>query len=177
MKNMLRPLKIYDVDGNNLVTAELKAYASGIDTVKTQMNLLLREGFVQTAQDIGILKKEDLLGVPPQGVLNDRRDRILELLSRIRGAWDKLSVDEKVSGFSLEEDYESQSIRLVFSNPAELSQLSLSTAVKALRSVAPAHLSIKSNYAEKTWTQMDALNYTFIYKDMLDLSFENMGQQ
>ncbi|MCD8025632.1 MAG: hypothetical protein LUF33_01500 [Clostridiales bacterium] len=62
MKSKLLPLGLYTIeDGSNLY-AELKAYAAGLDSVFENLDTMLREYFIDTAQTYGITEREKLIG-------------------------------------------------------------------------------------------------------------------
>lgn len=62
MKNKLSPLGLYDMSSGTLVSAELECYASELQRVSDELDGLLRERFVSTAEDRGLTVYEDMTG-------------------------------------------------------------------------------------------------------------------
>lgn len=62
MKKKLRPLNIYNLNDDNIINAELSAYATALDAINESIKELERECFVSTAMDYGIKLREVLLG-------------------------------------------------------------------------------------------------------------------
>ena len=54
MINKLKPLGVYNLNSDSLVYAELSAFAVGIDILRDELDELLREAFVKTAESFGI---------------------------------------------------------------------------------------------------------------------------
>ena len=62
MKQKLLPLNLYSVSDNSNLNAELLAYAEGLDILFNDLDTMLREYYISTAQSYGITEREKLVG-------------------------------------------------------------------------------------------------------------------
>lgn len=82
MIEKLSPLGIYDLREGSIVYAELAAFSVGLDILKESLNELLKEGFINTAQNYGIENTERLVGSVREDLdLAKRREMLIERLS------------------------------------------------------------------------------------------------
>lgn len=78
MKECLRPMGLYRLDGTTMVDAELAAYAAELDRLNQALETLEKESFIPTAQEYGLSRREELFGrVKEQRPVEDRRNMLL----------------------------------------------------------------------------------------------------
>lgn len=62
MKQKLLPLNLYSVSSNSNLSAELLAYAEGLDILFDNLDTMMRECYISTAESYGITEREKLIG-------------------------------------------------------------------------------------------------------------------
>lgn len=178
LKNILLPLGLYSISKGSIVNAELAAYALGINLVKTQIEKLTNEGFVQTSQDFGLSLREEMLNITPLTTLQERRDKIISILSMVRGKWVlsefKNAVTKTGLGINMVEDFANRKLTVNFLIAEQSTRENLSTVLCAIRPIIPAHLELRSNIAQMSFDTFDANNKSWAYLDKLSLSFDSV---
>lgn len=82
IKNKLDTVGIYNIEQGGLIDAEIRAYAAGLQPLYDEIEELLREGFIQTAQDSGLEQLEAMTrSYLSGGSLEERRTRLIKRLS------------------------------------------------------------------------------------------------
>lgn len=82
MSDILSATGLYNAERNSLLFAELKAYAEGLDMVFDELEEMLRECFVETAESYGLTMRETWLKrYNPDRTLETRRNAIKSALS------------------------------------------------------------------------------------------------
>lgn len=82
MKEILSATGLYDVSEGSLIYAELMAYAKGLDLLFDELEEMLRECFVVTAQSYGLTIRENFLKrFHLDNTLEGRRNAIINALS------------------------------------------------------------------------------------------------
>ena len=82
MSDILSATGLYNAERNSLLFAELKAYAEGLDMVFDELEEMLRECFVETAESYGLTLRETWLKrYNPDRTLETRRNAIKSALS------------------------------------------------------------------------------------------------
>lgn len=152
MRQKLEPLGLYETDGANAVSCELKAYAEGLDTLFATLGELEREFFIPTAQSFGLSARERFSGREREDLtVAERRERLMYSERNVMG-------DITESGFAEFMDkigVESYTMEIGVAN-AEISIVigdSKTDGEKALieREIAaeiPAHMTVTINYSE-----------------------------
>ena len=82
MRNVIAPVGIYRVRKEGLIYKELAVYADSLDMISKWVDMLIKECFVETAEDFGLTSFEKLVG-PERGdlELSERRDMIQSLIN------------------------------------------------------------------------------------------------
>lgn len=73
MKARMQSTGLYALDGTGAADWELQAYAAGIDPIREKLEMLKRESFVKTAEDLGLRNSELLCGLPDIADSDDAR--------------------------------------------------------------------------------------------------------
>ena len=82
MIKKLSPLGVYSLKEGSVVYAELAAFSEGLDILRENLETLLKESFIATAEDYGLKIPERLVGnVRSDLPLSKRREMLNERLS------------------------------------------------------------------------------------------------
>ena len=82
MRKTLSATGLYDISQGNLIYAELKAYAEGLDMAFDELDEILRECFAETAESYGLTLRENWLKrYNPDRTLESRRNAVIKALS------------------------------------------------------------------------------------------------
>lgn len=82
IKDKLSALNIYSLQADGLIEAELRAYAVGLQGLYDAVSDMLREMFIQTAEDVGLTELELMAALYASGDnIAERRERLLKRLS------------------------------------------------------------------------------------------------
>ena len=79
MSTKLLQTGLYGIEQGGAVDCELKAYAVELDRIYTELDVLLREAFVPTAQTYGISGREKFIGKERSDLTLARRRELLML--------------------------------------------------------------------------------------------------
>ena len=79
MSTKLLQTGLYGIEQGGAVDCELKAYAVELDRIYTELDILLREAFVLTAQTYGISEREKFIGKERSDLTLARRRELLML--------------------------------------------------------------------------------------------------
>lgn len=85
LKELLRPLGIYDLEDGTFNASELDSIGGALDDCQTELDRICREMLVLTAQDEGLDKTSSLLSLHPVTISQERRRAALAALLRISG--------------------------------------------------------------------------------------------
>lgn len=77
MKRKLKPLGLYRLEENTAVSAELSAYAAGLDVLYDILEEMEREAFTQTAESYGLSERERFAGVEQKELSTEKRRELL----------------------------------------------------------------------------------------------------
>ncbi len=115
MKNKLVPLGLYDLTGNNLITAELAAYALILQEYCDEIDELLAERFVSTASGRGLDIYENALGIKCNDEsLAGRRKSVLAAISTTNEDNRLADMDRLMDMFGVNGIFTAQPGRIIF---------------------------------------------------------------
>lgn len=163
MKERLAPVKAY-ADGAQVLSFELKAYATEIERLYDALSVMFRERFITTAEDAGLSVYEELFGPDRSGESTVRRRELLYLRMNLgendftpagmRKALDSLGLEYVISEFPALQ-------RLVITATADYSAAEQAWIRREVGKLVPAHLGFQLTFNTLTWAQWDALDRTF----------------
>jgi len=176
MKRMLLPLRLYTLSPESLVSAELCAYAQGLDAARQRLDRLMEAAFLQTAPAERLAVWERILGLHPQSAaLPERRAAILARLSLGPPGFTRAETESLLeqAGFSgsLQEDCTAATLRLRFGGGA-ISLAGCAPLIHAIEQSLPAQLKIWADIPTKSWDALDAASTAFHEWDALALRWE-----
>ncbi len=85
MKTKLDATGLYSIEQGTNIYAELKAYGSGLDVLFETLATMLKELFIDTAEDYGISAREKLLGKPRSEFTLEKRREMLKIYEQMMG--------------------------------------------------------------------------------------------
>ena len=106
MSDILSATGLYNAERNSLLFAELKAYAEGLDMVFDELEEMLRECFVETAESYGLTMRETWLKrYNPDRTLETRRNAIKSALSVSQSVYTYSGMRKIRDSFNLHGDF------------------------------------------------------------------------
>lgn len=103
IKNKLSATGIYDIKLGGLIDAEIRAYAVALQVVYDEVDELLRECFVQTAEDYGLEQLESMARTYMNGdTLENRRNKLINRLQINPNIIGKDALEKQVASLGLE---------------------------------------------------------------------------
>lgn len=102
MKTKLDATGLYRIEQGSNIYAELKAYASGLDVLFETLEAMLKELFIDTAEDYGISAREELLGKPRSEFTLEKRREMLRIYEQMTdGKCTKSAFEAVLRGYGL----------------------------------------------------------------------------
>lgn len=113
--NKLSALGIYDLQEGTKKYAELMAYAEGLELIYEELDTLLKECFVSTAEDFGLNNYEDMMAVCNMDQsLSGRRNSIMSTL-QITNSDSRMKDFDKICGiFNIHGTFSDEPGKLIF---------------------------------------------------------------
>lgn len=178
MKKKLEPLSLYNLDGDNLVMAELTTYANELDRVYDELYELERECFIKTAISYGLSLRERNYTSPRVDVdINDRRNMLLYRLSITSNDFSKASIEKALNAAGIDGYIiEFPSERKIEVNVLDLFDNMVTdyeSKVMAEKFM-PAHLKYYFDFRPLQWQQIDAEDLTYYEFDQKNLTWEQL---
>ena len=173
---MMKPLGIYSLNGGTLIDAEIDSYVTGLELAEKRLENLLKEGFVQTAEDIGLTMREKLFGSERSSLsAAERRSRLLLRLSSVMSEWNNVGITNtmKSSGFdgTIYEALSDETLLLKglgsSSKPEDFKQF-----IDAADEIFPAHLRYSMDLPSPDWDTLDGYDKKFGEWDELGYRWE-----
>lgn len=158
LRQLLRPLGVYDVDGRYL-GGELEAEGLALDGVESVLDELQREANLATAQDWGLERIASLLRRrPPATNLKAMRDALAALLRISGDSFTPQAINDTISGCGVtarvEETDEPGTVEVWFPNipgiPPAFDEID-----KIIADIIPAHLLVRYRFWFITWEQLE----------------------
>ena len=181
MMRKLEPLGIYDLSDNTNIKNELQAYGYVLNVHRQNMEELLSESFISSAEDYGLEIREKVIGDAKSSYPLEKRREMLTLRKGFNeNDFTKESLKKFLRSFGV------TSYRIV-----EIpTQRSVSVCIggsypdseakwieNQIKQVLPAHLRINVYFGGKTWNQFQLMNKTFATLDAEELSWEQIHLQ
>lgn len=165
LRDLLRPLRIYDLTAESLSGAELEALGAGLDGLKACLARAEREGCLATAADEGLARWESLFSRAAVSSSADlRREAVAALLRAGRGCPTLASVNDAVSGCGLRavvrETGETGRVQVCFPDvrgvPEDFERLR-----EIVLDLLPVHLDVTFLFDFTTWAGIHAAGWTW----------------
>lgn len=165
MTKKLLPTGLYSIDENGSIAKELKTYSAGLDSKDDELDIIIREAFVLSAEDYGLSMWEELFGaVQSDAQVQQRREMIKGRLRLSDDCFTPSGVEEIVRSLGIKSFTitENPSLFLVI---IDLSGESYTKARRKwikdqLEELLPAHLEIVVLFGNASWDVIDNLKLT-----------------
>lgn len=178
MINKLSPLGVYNLNKGSIVYAELAAFAVGLDSLRDTLDTLLKEAFIETAEDFGIDNTERLVGNVREDLpLEKRREMLTERLSFGAGDFTLKGFERLMKLMGVEgrvEEYPKEQ-RLVLNLTEDVYSLpEREWILSQAKVLLPAHLNWDVVFWGFDWSESDAHNNTFLSIDSKGYTWEKI---
>ena len=167
LKNLLRPLGVYDLSEGSLSASELEALGHGLDGGEAAVDYAEREGALPTAEGEGLDRWESLFANTPVHYSTQLRREAIAALLRIGGDSFTLSaINDTISGcgiraVALEKDRFGY-IRVIFPDvvgrPEDFPRIRT-----IILDIIPCHLEVEFYFRYLTWAECHAHGYTWAF--------------
>ena len=176
MVKAMSAVKAYKLDGNTYVDKELFAYSAALDVFSEEIDEIIRECIVATAENEGLSFYEKLVGtLDDKADIETRRAMIISLLNLNTNDNTHNGIKRFFESIGLECDIlENPSIFDLYIMPlggnftASEKRYMINRAKKFL----PCHLTFTIDFRTSTWADYDAKNRTFNEIDELGITWE-----
>lgn len=165
LRNLLRPLGVYDLSAGSLSGSELDALGYGLDALSAQLDYAERESAPATAVGEGLDKWEALFAHTPVHRSIDLRRRAIAALLRINGDRCTLAdINDSISGCGInalvQEKEKFGYVRVIFPDvlgiPEGFDQIR-----EIILDIIPCHLDVEFYFRYLTWEECEAHQYTW----------------
>ncbi len=169
MIKKLSPLGVYNLSEGSIVYAELAAFSAGLDILRENLDMLLKESFIATAEDLGIEIPERLVGNLRDDLpLSKRREMLsgrlsLNVTDFTPEGFEKMMKLLGISG-EIEEYPHTQRIVLNLSEE-DYTEAQREWIVSQAKALLPAHLVSDVVFSGFDWRESDSLANTFAQID------------
>lgn len=175
MKQQMKEIPLYRLDGTTIVDHELEAYAAVLDRFEQALLELYRENFAATAESWGLeLFSKELRTA--DGTFEEQQSAAKGLLSLDDDHFTKYDMEKiaKAAGLSCNvEEYPKEGIVrfVLLGEPRNLAR-----SVRILRRFFPVHLIGLIDHRKGTWETLDNQNFTWSDLEGKRLSWNQMDQ-
>ncbi len=180
MVKTMKPIGAYTLDGTTYVDNELKAYAAELDRLSAEIEEVIKESIVTTAEGDGLRFYERLVGTLDDNTSTDlRREMIIYLLNLNMNDNTPDGIKKFFKSIGLEcEITENPAIFDLYIKPlgGEYSISERKYIINRAKDFLPCHLTFTIDFREATWADYDSKGRTFKQIDALGLSWEEFEQ-
>lgn len=165
LRSLLRPLGIYDLDGGEIIGAELAAEGAALDSAAARVANAEREGILTTAEGEGLSLREALYARRPVNESPVLRRQAIAALAMIgNDSFTLEAINKTIDGCGIsalaEETDEYGLIRVIFPEtagvPAEFERIS-----EIILDIIPCHLETYFYFRYLTFDECEAFGWTW----------------
>ena len=176
LKELLRPLGVYDLSDGSASESELYALGSGLDALSDRLEYVEREGLVATAEGEGLDLCESLFARRPAADTTALRRAAIAALLQIDGdSFTPEAINRTISGCGIraeaQELDEAGHLRIIFPDvagePAEFE-----TIREIILDIIPCHLETEFYFRYLTWAELEAREVTWAEVEAEGYSWE-----
>lgn len=152
MKSKLNSIGLYNISEQSCISRELKAYACELDRLCSELDVMYRECFIETAQTYGLALRESLAGREKSDQELEKRREILKLQQQMMGGECTLSSFKRflkscgLNDFEIAEDCSAYKITVTINDA--LTDEQKAEAEEKIAAEIPAHITLLVNYSE-----------------------------
>ena len=165
LRNLLRPLGVYNLKEGSLSGSELDALGYGLDALSERLDYVERESALATAESEGLDRREALFARTPVHYTTDLRRQAIAALLRIGGDCFTLTdINNTISGcgikaLALEKDQFGY-IRIIFPDVSGIPE-GFEQIREIILDIVPCHLDVEFYFRYLTWAECEAFQYTW----------------
>lgn len=151
MKNKLSAIGIYNIENGSNIYNELKAYSVELDRIFSELDTMLREYFIETAQSYGITLREIFGQRKTEYSLEKRREMLKIQQQMMGGECTPKSFEKFLKGCGLTNVQVSESFarqRIAVNISDELSLAAKKEIEEKVNAEVPAQILVTFNYSE-----------------------------
>ena len=165
LRNLLKPLGVYDLSSGSLSGSELDALGLGLDQVDASVAYTEQEGSLATAEGEGLSRREALFARTPVNYSTKLRRAAIAALLRIGPDCFTLdAINDTISGCGItavvQEKEQFGYVRVIFPEvagiPREFDQIA-----QIILDIIPCHLEVEFYFRYLTWEECHRFGYTW----------------
>ncbi len=165
LRNLLRPLGVYDLSDGSLSGSELDALGYGLDRLEGRMDYVERESALATAEGEGLDRWETLFARTPAHYSTALRRAAIAALLRIDESCFTLSaINDTISGCGVKALVQEKEafgyVRVIFPEVAGIPE-GFEQIRDIILDIIPAHLDVEFYFRYLTWAECEAFQYTW----------------
>lgn len=165
LKNLLRPLGVYDLTPGTLSASELEALGQGLDKASEAMDYAEQEGSLPTASGLGLDRWESLFASAPVHYSTELRREAIAALLRIGGdSFTLAAINDTISGCGIRALVQEKDrfgyIRVIFPEVAGIPE-DFERIRTIILDIIPCHLEVEFYFRYLTWAECHAHGYTW----------------
>ena len=165
LRNLLRPLGIYDLKPGSLSNSELEALGCGLDALSGRLDYVERESALSTAESEGLDRREALFARTPVHYTTELRRQAIAALLRIGGDCFTLTdINNTISGCGIkalvQEKEQFGYVRVIFPDVAGIPE-GFEQIREIILDIIPCHLDVEFYFRYLTWAECEAHQYTW----------------
>ena len=176
MRAALEPVGCYDTAAPNL-NAELIAYAGELERLYGELNTMIADRFIETADADALTSYEEMFGPAlTEETLSERRRRLKLRFDLGSGDFTPAGIRRALDSFGFEytiAEFPAQN-RLNIEASADYSASERSFIGREVSKIIPSHLEYQLLFNTLTWSQLDARELTFRQLDNNDLTWDQI---
>lgn len=179
MTKKLTPTGLYSLEDGNGISNELKTYSVGIDELDNSLDVIIREAFIPTAEDVGLKSWEELFGgIQSELSAQTRRDLITERLRLCYNDFTLRGVKNIIKSLGITNytltEHPSLFLVTVDISSQNYSETQRKWIKEQLEELLPAHLEIDVVFGTTSWNTIDNLGLTADQMDNKNYSWDNI---
>ena len=164
LRALLAPLGVYDLNEGTVNGAELYALGQLLDEVNRQLGKAEREAVIATAEEEGLVRREELFARRPAAVTAEQRRTAIAALLQIDGdSLTPAAIDKTIRGCGIRAratELGNGKLQVRFPDtagePAEFDQIQ-----KMILDILPCHLEVEFYFRYLTWAECEQAGYTW----------------
>lgn len=179
--DILSPLKIYSLDEESKIYAELSVFADEFDLIYDSLDEILRESFVFTACGYGLDSIESLYTAPFSELdPEERRGRIMNRLLTSDEDFTLSAMESALNAFGTEEYKITECVkdsRVIIEISGDCTEERKAYIKREITKIMPAGIVVWTLFYGISWQSFEDKNYTFSSMDSLNMTWEEIDEQ
>ncbi|MCH5299913.1 MAG: hypothetical protein J1E56_01230 [Ruminococcus sp.] len=176
----LTPLNIYNITYGTNIYNELYVYANELDRLNLEIDTLLREAFVYTAESYGLANIEKIYTAEDtSNTAQTRREKLLERLSINDSYFTLKDMKKSLLGLGVKDSriLEFPSRRtIVFEISGKYTDAEINFIKAEIKKLAPVAFEIQIYFGGLSWSDFEGKNLSFSSMDLQNLSWEQIDE-